>query len=38
MRMHDWLATTAPRATVLVRVIVGWIFLSEGILEIPAVG
>jgi uncharacterized membrane protein YphA (DoxX/SURF4 family) len=31
--MHDCLATTAPRATVLVRVVVGWVFLSEGILK-----
>ncbi len=33
MRMRDVLATTAPPATVLVRVIVGWVFLSEGILK-----
>ena len=31
MRMQDLLKTTAPAATVLVRVIVGWVFLSEGI-------
>ncbi len=31
MRMHDCLGTTAPGATVFVRVIVGWVFLSEGI-------
>lgn len=31
MRMQDLLKTTAPGATVLVRVIVGWVFLSEGI-------
>ena len=33
LRMHNWLATSAPRATVFVRVIVGWVFLSEGILK-----
>ena len=33
MRMQNCLATTAPRATVLVRAIVGWVFLSEGILK-----
>jgi putative oxidoreductase len=27
------LATTAPAATVFVRIIVGWVFLSEGILK-----
>jgi uncharacterized membrane protein YphA (DoxX/SURF4 family) len=31
MRIQDLLKTTAPAATVLVRVIVGWVFLSEGI-------
>jgi putative oxidoreductase len=31
MRLQDFLKTTAPAATVLVRVIVGWVFLSEGI-------
>ena len=31
MRMQDLLKTTAPGATVFVRVIVGWVFLSEGI-------
>jgi len=29
--MQDLLKTTAPGATVFVRVIVGWVFLSEGI-------
>ena len=33
MRVRDLLTTTAPAATVLVRVIVGWVFLSEGILK-----
>ena len=33
MRMPNLLATTAPAATVLVRFIVGWGFLSEGILK-----
>ncbi len=33
MRIHDCLGTTAPGATVFVRVIVGWVFLSEGILK-----
>jgi uncharacterized membrane protein YphA (DoxX/SURF4 family) len=31
MRIHDCLGTTAPGATVFVRLIVGWVFLSEGI-------
>ncbi len=31
MRVQDLLKTTAPAATVFVRVIVGWVFLSEGI-------
>ena len=31
MRVQDLLKTTAPAATVLVRFIVGWVFLSEGI-------
>jgi putative oxidoreductase len=31
MRVQDLLKTTAPAATVLVRVVVGWVFLSEGI-------
>ena len=33
MQVRDVLATTAPGATVLVRVVVGWVFLSEGILK-----
>jgi putative oxidoreductase len=33
MRLQNLLKTTAPGATVLVRVIVGWVFLSEGILK-----
>ena len=33
MPVRNLLATTAPPATVLVRVIVGWVFLSEGILK-----
>jgi putative oxidoreductase len=31
MRMQDLLKTSAPAATILVRVIVGWVFFSEGI-------
>ena len=31
MRIQDLLRTTAPAATVFVRFIVGWVFLSEGI-------
>ena len=31
MRMQDLLRTTAPAATILVRLVVGWVFLSEGI-------
>ena len=31
MRIQDLVKTTAPAATVFVRVIVGWVFLSEGI-------
>ena len=31
MRIPNLLKTTAPAATVLVRFIVGWVFLSEGI-------
>ena len=31
MQMRDLLKTTAPGATVLVRFVVGWVFLSEGI-------
>lgn len=31
MQVRDLLKTSAPAATVLVRVIVGWVFLSEGI-------
>jgi uncharacterized membrane protein YphA (DoxX/SURF4 family) len=39
MRVRNLLATTAPAATVLVRFIVGWVFLSEGILKFdPAWG
>jgi putative oxidoreductase len=33
MRVRDVIGTTAPCATVFVRVIVGWVFLSEGILK-----
>ncbi len=33
MRMQDYLGTTAPGATVFARAIVGWVFLSEGILK-----
>ena len=31
MRFEKLLVTTAPGATVLVRLVVGWVFLSEGI-------
>jgi putative oxidoreductase len=31
VRVPDLLKTTAPAATVLVRAVVGWVFLSEGI-------
>jgi len=31
MRVHDFLRTSAPGATILVRLVVGWVFLSEGI-------
>jgi putative oxidoreductase len=31
MRMQDLMKTTAPGATVLVRIVVGWVFLAEGI-------
>jgi uncharacterized membrane protein YphA (DoxX/SURF4 family) len=31
--MQDYLGTTAPGATVFARAIVGWVFLSEGILK-----
>ena len=31
MRLHHLLATNAPRATVLIRLLVGAVFLSEGI-------
>jgi putative oxidoreductase len=31
MRMQDVLRTRAPAATVFVRIVVGWVFLSEGI-------
>jgi putative oxidoreductase len=31
MRIESLLKTTAPAATVLVRLVVGWVFLSEGI-------
>jgi uncharacterized membrane protein YphA (DoxX/SURF4 family) len=33
MRVQDVLKTTAPGATILVRMVVGWVFLSEGILK-----
>ena len=33
MQVRDVLATTAPGATILVRAVVGWVFLSEGILK-----
>jgi putative oxidoreductase len=33
MRLQGLWKTTAPAATVFVRVIVGWVFLSEGILK-----
>jgi putative oxidoreductase len=33
MRFQDILKTTAPAATILVRLVVGWVFLSEGILK-----
>jgi putative oxidoreductase len=29
--IRRWLATTAPRSVLLVRILVGWVFLSEGI-------
>ncbi len=32
MTLRDWLfASTAPRATLLIRVVIGWVFLSEGV-------
>jgi putative oxidoreductase len=31
MRIPSLFSTTAPAATVLVRIVVGWVFLSEGI-------
>ena len=31
MRSYDLLKTSAPGATILVRLVVGWVFLSEGI-------
>jgi putative oxidoreductase len=31
MRAYDLLRTSAPGATILVRLVVGWVFLSEGI-------
>ena len=33
MKITDLLKTTAPWATIFVRIIVGWVFLSEGILK-----
>jgi uncharacterized membrane protein YphA (DoxX/SURF4 family) len=33
MRLQNLLKTSAPAATILVRIIVGWVFLSEGILK-----
>jgi putative oxidoreductase len=31
MTLRRMLASTAPKATVLIRVVIGWVFLSEGI-------
>jgi putative oxidoreductase len=33
VQLRDVLKTSAPAATILVRVVVGWVFLSEGILK-----
>ena len=33
MQLRDLLRTSAPGATILVRIVVGWVFLSEGILK-----
>jgi len=33
VQLRDLLKTSAPGATILVRVVVGWVFLSEGILK-----
>lgn len=31
MSIRDFIDTTAPRAVILIRILVGWVFLSEGI-------